>query len=490
MTNKNTLTSPGSGPDEIETLYEQASLLMTQGELQAARDMFMQVLSINPAHLGTLINFAVLLVQTGFNSAAKTAYLQALSNHPGSLLAHVNLANLYFQERRFKEAQEHYDRVLQLFQSLCEKKQVDVEVTAQCAHAHQGLALIYFEEGLREKADFHHLKGFGLEPLRRYAHPPNPVAKSLLVLIGGRGGDIPWPTITDPKIFAIETLAVEFWREKSLNLKPPSSYDLVLNAIGDADSSSVSLRAAQSFLNSAQRVNLLNPPDAVLLTGRISNAERFKNLPFVKTATSLVANKENLQDSISVKKLLDSKVSFPVLIRSLGFQTGKHFELASTPDELVAIAHNLPGDELLVMEFLGVPDEQGYFRKYRVMFIDGEMYPLHLALSKHWKVHYFSAEMKDSIENRLKEKFFLENMHQSLGQKAWTALAAIKKSLGLDYAGVDFGLSSDGSVLVYEANATMIMALPPSDEIWDYRRKPIQKAKDAATQMLFKKSGF
>jgi len=488
MTVQNTTASVTLAANDLEVLYEQASFLMSQGDLQAARDKFMQVLSTNPAHLGTLINFAVLLVETGYNSAAKTAYQQALTLHPNNLLAHVNLANLYFQERRFKEAHEHYDKVLRLYQSLGAQEQVDENAIGHCAHAHQGLALIYFEEGLQEKADFHLAQGFILEPRRAHSIPGNRAAKSLLVLIGGRGGDIPWPTIVDPKLFAVDTLAVEFWDDLSQNIKSLPKYDLILNAIGDADSSSVSLRAAEKFLKSYQHVKLLNPPTAVLLTGRISNAQRFKSLPFVKTANSVIAQRQDLQDVRSVERFLDSKISFPVVIRSLGFQTGKHFELASTPRELVSIARTLPGEQLLVMEFLGTQDDEGYFRKYRVMFIDGEIYPLHLALSKHWKVHYFSAEMKDSAENRLKEQYFLENMRLSLGEKPMTALKAIKDTLGLDYAGLDFGLSPQGTVWVYEANATMIMAMPPSDGIWDYRRNPIQIAKDAAKHMLYKKA--
>jgi hypothetical protein len=27
------------------------------------------------------------------------------------------------------------------------------------------------------------------------------------------------------------------------------------------------------------------------------------------------------------------------------------------------------------------------------MIIDGEIYPLHLAVSRHWKVHYFTADL-------------------------------------------------------------------------------------------------
>ena len=182
------------------------------------------------------------------------------------------------------------------------------------------------------------------------------------------------------------------------------------------------------------------------------------------------------------------KVKFPVLVRSLGFQTGKHFEYASTPEDLSNIASSLPGAELLVMEFLDTKDERGYFKKYRVMFIGGNIYPLHLAISKHWKVHYFSAAMKDSAENRDQEKAFLERMEETIGAKALKALESIQRELALDYAGIDFAIDAQGELVVFEANATMIMAMPPADEIWDYRRGHILKAKEAVSQMLLSKA--
>ena len=39
----------------------------------------------------------------------------------------------------------------------------------------------------------------------------------------------------------------------------------------------------------------------------------------------------------------------------------------------------------------GRPQAGRHGGKYRVMFIDGVCHPLHLAISRDWKVHYFTA---------------------------------------------------------------------------------------------------
>jgi hypothetical protein len=128
-------------------------------------------------------------------------------------------------------------------------------------------------------------------------------------------------------------------------------------------------------------------------------------------------------------------------------------------------------------------------RKYRVMFVDGVAYPLHLAVSADWKVHYFSADMARNAAFRDEERRFLENMPAVLGEPAVAALARIQATLDLDYAGIDFALARGGSVLLFEANATMVVFPPGPDPIWDYRRRAIDAVLEAARRMLVRRSG-
>ncbi len=71
-----------------------------------------------------------------------------------------------------------------------------------------------------------------------------------------------------------------------------------------------------------------------------------------------------------------------------------------------------------------------------------------------------------------------------LGPRAMTALANVQAALGLNYAGIDFGLAPDGSLLLFEANATMVIIPLPPDSIWDYRRQTVTTALTAARRLL------
>jgi glutathione synthase/RimK-type ligase-like ATP-grasp enzyme len=122
------------------------------------------------------------------------------------------------------------------------------------------------------------------------------------------------------------------------------------------------------------------------------------------------------------------------------------------------------------------------------MIVDGRIYPMHLAISRQWKVHYFTADMTDRADHRAEDAAFLENMPAVIGQRAMRALERIAAELNLDYCGIDFGLNADGDVLLFEANATMVVNLPDSDGRWDYRRPAVAKILDAVRDMILERA--
>jgi glutathione synthase/RimK-type ligase-like ATP-grasp enzyme len=175
---------------------------------------------------------------------------------------------------------------------------------------------------------------------------------------------------------------------------------------------------------------------------------------------------------------------FPLLLRSPGFHTGHNFVMVESATDLPVAAAGLPGDDLLVIEYLDARGKDDNARKYRVMIVDGRIYPMHLAISRQWKVHYFTADMTDRSDHRTEDAAFLENMPSVLGHKAMMALEAIAAELNLDYCGIDFGLSHDGDILLFEANATMVVITPESDKRWDYRRPAVNKILNAISNMI------
>ena len=167
--------------------------------------------------------------------------------------------------------------------------------------------------------------------------------------------------------------------------------------------------------------------------------------------------------------------TFPLLLRTPGFHGGQRFVQAESAAVLPKRLAELRGfggatAEVIAIEYLDARGADNWVRKYRVMMVGGKLYPLHLAISKQWKIHYFSADMRDHAEHRAEEAKFLADMARVLGARAMTALERLSAAIALDYGGIDFGLNQDGDILLIEANATMVVEQPDGDPCWDYRR--------------------
>jgi hypothetical protein len=148
-----------------------------------------------------------------------------------------------------------------------------------------------------------------------------------------------------------------------------------------------------------------------------------------------------------------SNLTLPMLVRSPGFHTGEHFvrieDEANLRDEIA----KLPGEELLSIEYLDARSADGIFRKYRVLTIGGKLYPVHLAASRAWKVHYFSADSRAACLQE--EQAFLTDMEAALGSDVLRGLERAAEILVLDYGGIDFSIDVAGRVAIFEANPTM-----------------------------------
>jgi len=438
-----------------------AIALVAQGQDEAAKQAYLDILRRDPTHFHALNELGTLALWGGFRSAARTAYQQAVRHHPGNPIGHVNLANVLREEGDLDGARRHYQAALEIDESLAE--------------AHRGMAGVLTELN-QAGAEEHLRRGFSGSALVTKPYRGTGVGIPLLLLVSARAGNLPTQLWIDDRRYTVHAIYAEFFDPGT----PPPAHALVVNAIGDADLCADALvRAEQLLARSAAPV--INRPVRVRVTGRVENARRLAGIP------GLIAPRI---DALTRTELLArGDLEFPLLLRRPGFHTGRHFVRVARREELAAAAAELGGEELLAIEYLDARAADGMTRKFRVMFIDGVAYPLHLAISADWKVHYFSAAMAESAAFRDEERHFLNAMPTVLGSKAMAALAQVQARLGLEYAGIDFALAADGSVLLFEANATMVVFPPGPEAIWDYRRRAIHAVLEAARQMLARRSG-
>ena len=188
--------------------------------------------------------------------------------------------------------------------------------------------------------------------------------------------------------------------------------------------------------------------------------------------------------ALTVAGLARRGFGLPLLLRAPGFHAGQHFVRVEAAASLPAAVAALPGERLLAIEPLAATGADGMARKCRVMAVGGRLYPLHLAVSPDWKVHYFTAAMAGSAAFRAEEAAFLADMAGYLGPRACAGLAWVARRLGLDYAGIDFAPGPGGTVLLFEANAAMALVPPPPEPMWDYRRPAFARVAAAARALV------
>jgi len=459
------LLSRRTGTDDVNLEVERAVLLGALNRYQDAQQAFVAILRRAPTHFSALNELGTLLTNMGAIEAACRVYAEAILHHPDNPLARVNLANLLLRANRYKEAREHYERALQ--------------VDPDHAPAHQGLGAVLADLGDRIGAREHFKKGFRGHAVSTLPYRGDKPPIALLQLVSSGGGNIPTGLFLDDTRF-LTTVVVADHLDPSLKLP---RHQLIFNAIGDADLCEPALQAAARIVAGAT-VPVINDPTAVMKTGRIGNALRLAGIGGVRTARTVAMARLLLASRDGEAALAAHGFGFPLLLRSPGYHTGRNFVLVETAAKLSPAAENLPGEELLAIEYLDARGPDGKARKFRVMMIDGALYPLHLAISEGWKVHYFTSDMADRPDHRAEEAGFLEDMPAVLGAEAMRALKAIQATLGLDYAGIDFGLSPQGDILLFEANATMVIAKPSDDARWAYRRGAIDSVLGAVVKML------
>ncbi len=429
-----------------------------------AREAYLQLLARAPDDLRALNDFGSFLMRGGYRAAARTVYQRALAVDPQSALAHANLANVLFADTAYDDARAHYEAAL--------------AIEPNNAAAHQGLSYALTRLGRDAEALVHRRLGFTGRALTTapYRGAGRPVDVLLCVCAGG--GTLYTDTFLDDRIFRVTTLVADVY--DGTPALPP--VDVVFNAISDADRAGAALTAVDRFLAQNARP-LINAPARVLATARAAGAARLAAIDGVvvpRIATvPLAALRSSPADTVAMHGF-----AFPLLVRAPGFHTGQHFVRVASAGEIGAAIAGFPGDDALVIEYIDLRGDDGRVRKYRVMMVGGTLYPMHVAVSREWKVHYFSADMASDAANRAEDERFLADPVSAIGAQAWAQLGRIREALGLEYAGIDFGIDRAGRVVVFEANATMIVLPPGPDTIWDYRRAPVARIVDAVRALL------
>ncbi|MFZ6760702.1 ATP-grasp domain-containing protein [Undibacterium sp. Ji50W] len=265
-------------------------------------------------------------------------------------------------------------------------------------------------------------------------------------------------------------------------------HDVLFVAVGEADDKHELLLDLQALVDGWPRP-VINAPERITHLGRDGACALLQSGEGIEMPTSIRIDRPTLEKlgsgEIALSQLLPGD-DFPIIVRPLGSHAGHGLRKVVSPDAIPDYLQAVPSDEFYVARFVDYRSEDGQFRKYRIILIDGKPFISHMGISKHWMIHYLNAGMTESQEKRDEEKRFMENFDTDFVPRHLTAFAEITQRLGLDYVGIDCGETRDGKLLIFEVDSDMIVhAMDPVD-MFPYKQAPMQKLFAAFRDMLLK----
>jgi len=418
----------------VEYVYEVAANTIVAGETDSVRSFLEKLLGRNPSNVDLLWRLADFASRQHNHQAALQIYQLAAEIAPENRELHLGIASAY----------EEMGNV-------------------------QAASAVWSSDVLRGVVRIFEYKGSGA-PIR-------------LLTVASALHAIRYEVLVDYTLVQNTVIYTQAYADTH----PLPEHDVVFIAIGDVESDSAALEIAKRIVERTS-APVINPPERVAHTGRIEQSLRLGLLEGVRTSHIVPVARERVCRSDAESFVRDLGFEFPMLLRSPGFHNGFFFEPVDRADQLRSVASQLPGDEALLISFQDTRSPDGMLRKYRMMCIDGALYPIHLAVSRNWKVHYASSLMRDSSEFRREEARYLSDPESVIGARAMRALESIARTMDLDYGGIDFGIDANGDVVVFEANGAMGIFMPDDDPRWDYRRGAFSTALDAAKSMIVRRA--
>jgi hypothetical protein len=263
-------------------------------------------------------------------------------------------------------------------------------------------------------------------------------------------------------------------------------HDLAFFAAADADPTTLA-RLAPLF--AAWPRPALNDPGRVLAIGREALAGTVAGVPDLHCP--LLARRSRAALGAQVNGQTDAALpgaAFPLLLRPAGSHAGEGLVRVDDPDALAAALRAMESDEAILSAFADYRGADGFYRKYRIAFVEGAPFLCHMAVSEHWMVHYLNAGMAESAAKRAAEAQAMASFDSGFARRHARALAGIAERAGLDYFQIDCAEMPDGRLLLFEADvAGIVHTLDPPD-LFPYKPPQMRRVIGAFGAMLTRRA--
>ncbi len=495
-------------PENFFALNHLGQIRLNRGERRAAVALFERALANNPGFAPAYNNLGVALHGLGRRQAALAAFERALECDSALVAVHGNrghvLADLGLHGEAvaaFRQAAASQPDLAEPWRDLavaCRHAGLhdEAEAAGRAAiardptdvEAHVELGAILARAGRRAEsqamfATAARLRGTIVEPCvtgERQAR--------ILVLCAQGAGNVPTKFLFDHDRFETVTLHLpppEAGEDMEAAIAALPACDIVFSALGDGDEDDPVMAQVDDLLG---RLGLpvLNPPRMIPPTARHRLPETLAGIDNLLVPATRRVERSVLEQLAAT---LGDEAGAPVLVRPVGSHGGHDFVRVGTASELAGYLGDAPQDEFFVSPYVDFRSPDGYFRKYRFLFVDRKVYAYHLVVHDDWLIHYFRADMDAHPWMKPEEEAFLADYGAAFPAPLARAVQEAAIRLDLDYGGMDCAVTADGRVLVFEANACMLLHLYDSPETFPYKHRYVPPIVGAVGDMVLKRLG-
>jgi Flp pilus assembly protein TadD len=412
---------------------------MQQGKADEAVAYFLQAIELNPGHWPSRTNLVQALIATRQYLTAKTLLLELIDERPEHGRLHHDLGRACF-ELDEKEL------------ALCHFREASV-LDPKNAESLYWIGALSQSAGDMVAAQSAYRYAAEIQPLIRRPAVKTPAKFKVLALYSPFGGNTPTQYLFADANYETDTLSLLPSTDIDA-LSLGCDYGVVVNLISDADQATDVLVAANSLVGRLGS-SIINHPRSVLRTTRDVTSQMFSGIPACRVPKTLRLKADG-DFSRSLPQIM-SGLSFPILVRPAGTHGGERFEKVDDIATLVDLIEERSELDHYLIEYIDYRSVDGYFRKYRFVFVAGEIFPYHLAIGADWKLHRDSVDMRGQGWMREEEALFVSCPGRFFEDHHLEALKTIGDRIGLEYFGVDCGLDALGNLVVFEANASVLV---------------------------------
>jgi len=248
----------------------------------------------------------------------------------------------------------------------------------------------------------------------------------------------------------------------------------VFNQISDADTHKITLKKVDDFYNAiGDKVPFFNLPSLIMNTSRDNIYRTLQGIDKLYIPKTVKIQPKSPSDIYeSVKK---EGFKFPVILRRAGDHGGiSTIRIDDDKEEFNVFA--LDGRDYYLTQFVEYAEEDGLYKKYRLIVVDGKAYLRHVKVGSNWMVHHKNQIKNPQKLQQISAKRFLNNKETI--QKVVTD---IYNQLQLDYFGIDCYIDKNLNLLVFEINPNMAALFHVKGEIFNDN---VDKIKEAVIKMI------